>query len=91
MRQLNEVSYSESVSLAAIGDFFTFLTKMYLDEATVEWPPEGGWPTVTASAFGSLEKSERVISLLRQLPYMRDWGLPLGERPQCAPEANFCN
>jgi hypothetical protein len=91
MPELNEVSYSESVMVAAISDFFKFLTKMYLDEASVEWPPEGGWPTITVGAFGSLEKSDRVISLLRQLPYLRDLGLPEWERPTGVPQANFCN
>jgi hypothetical protein len=40
MRQLNEVSYSESVTTAAISDFFKFLTNMYLDESMIDWPPE---------------------------------------------------
>jgi hypothetical protein len=92
MPELNEVSYSESASVAAISDFFKFLTSMYLDEATVEWPPEGGWPGITGDTLESLSKSERVISLLRQIPYMRDVSLEGdGERPQGAPEANFCN
>jgi hypothetical protein len=64
---------------------------MYLDEASVEWPPEGGWPTINADAFGSLDKSDRVISLLRQLPYLRDLDLPEWERPTGVPRANFCN
>jgi hypothetical protein len=43
MRYLNEVSYSESgVSCAAISDFFKFLTEMYPDKGSVEWPPEEG-------------------------------------------------
>jgi hypothetical protein len=90
MLQLNEVSYSESASVTAIRDFFEFLTKMYLDEETVEWPPEGGWPTITRNAFGSMDKSDRVISLLRQLPYMQDDSDGV-QRPQMLPDATFWN
>ncbi|KAJ4345085.1 hypothetical protein N0V95_005932 [Ascochyta clinopodiicola] len=90
MPELDDVSYSETVAVTAISDFFKFLTKMYLDEETVEWPPEEGWPTMTRDAFGSMDKSDRVISLLRQFPYMRDNsdGEP---RPQFLPEAPFWN
>jgi hypothetical protein len=91
MPELNEVRYTESASVGAIKKFFQFLTKMYLDEASVEWPPEGGWPMITEGAFGSLGKSDIVISLLRQIPYLRDLDLPEWERPQGAPGAKFCN
>lgn len=90
MLELDEVSYSESASVTAISDFFNFLTKMYLDEGTVEWPPEGGWPTMTANAMGSMEKSDRVVSLLRQLPYMHDKSDGV-QRPQGLPGAAFWN
>jgi hypothetical protein len=91
MPELNQVRYSESSSVATIRDFFKFLTKMYLDEMSVEWPPEEGWPTIKEGAFGSLGKSETVLALLRQIPYLRDLDLPEWERPQGAPQANFCN
>jgi hypothetical protein len=90
MLELNEVSYSESAAVTAISDFYKFLTKMYLDEETVEWPPEGGWPTLTKNAFGSMEKSARVVSLLRQIPYIQD-DLDGEQRPQGLPEALFWN
>lgn len=90
MPGLDEVSYSETATVTAINDFYRFLTNMYLDEETVEWPPEGGWPTLTKKAFGSMEKSERVISLLRQLPYMQD-ASDGEQRPQGLPEAPFWN
>ncbi|OSS48916.1 hypothetical protein B5807_07075 [Epicoccum nigrum] len=90
MLQLDEVSYSESAAITAIHDFYKFLTKMYLDEAIVEWPPEGGWPTITRHALGSMDKTDCVISLLRQLPYMKDESD--GElRPQGLPEATLWN
>ncbi|KAH7379439.1 hypothetical protein DE146DRAFT_626308 [Phaeosphaeria sp. MPI-PUGE-AT-0046c] len=90
MLELDEVSYSEGAAVTAMGDFFRFLTKMYLDEETVEWPPEGGWPTMTTDGFRSLGKTNRVISLLRRLPYTQNNSD--GERnPQGLPEATFWN
>lgn len=92
MLELNEVSYSESASVTAINDFFKFLTAMYLDEATLEWPSDGGWSTITGDTLRNLNKSEGVISLLRKIPYMRDLSLPDdGEPPQGVPETKFCN
>ncbi|KAH7379440.1 hypothetical protein DE146DRAFT_672950 [Phaeosphaeria sp. MPI-PUGE-AT-0046c] len=92
MIRSSEVSYSESASIAAVADFFKFLTKLYLDEELVEWPPEGGWPSITTDTFASLNKSESVVSFLRQLPYMQDFRVPIGEvRPQGLPEASFWN
>ena len=89
MPELDEVSYSESAAVTAISDFYRFLTKMYLDEEIVEWPPEGGWP-FTKTGFGSMEKSDRVVSLLRQIPYMED-KLDGEPRPYALPEAPFWN
>lgn len=40
---------------------------MYLDEAVVVYPPEGGWPSITKEV---LPKADEVIALLRQLPYI---------------------
>jgi hypothetical protein len=42
MLELDKVSYLESAAVTAISDFYKFLTKMYLDKETVEYPPEGG-------------------------------------------------
>lgn len=90
MPVLDEVSYSEIVAVSAISGFYEFLTKMYMDKEAVEWPPIGGWPAMTKNAFGSMEKSERVISLLRQLPYMTHTSDGL-QYPQGLPESPFFN
>ncbi|KAH8728895.1 hypothetical protein GQ44DRAFT_737117 [Phaeosphaeriaceae sp. PMI808] len=71
MPQLEEVIYSEAACATIFSNYFKFFTKVYLDDTAVEWPPEGGWPTITTDAFGSLEKSDTVIPLLRHLPYIQ--------------------
>ncbi|KAH7406423.1 hypothetical protein DE146DRAFT_647450 [Phaeosphaeria sp. MPI-PUGE-AT-0046c] len=92
MPPFDEVSYSESACIAAITDYYKLLISMYLDETYVEWPPEGGWPQITPGAFGVRGKSDKVISLLRQIPYLREldttdeW-----EQPHGVPYDNFCN
>ncbi|KAH7084147.1 hypothetical protein FB567DRAFT_593623 [Paraphoma chrysanthemicola] len=91
MLTLEEVSYSEAACVAAISKYYKFLTALYIDDNDVEWPPEGGWPMITETALGSLGKSNRVMSLLRQIPYFRELGGPEWEDHQPMPWANFCN
>ncbi|OAK94241.1 hypothetical protein IQ06DRAFT_286956, partial [Phaeosphaeriaceae sp. SRC1lsM3a] len=88
----DQVSYSESACIAAITNYYKFLISMYLEESSVEWPPEGGWPEITPEAFEGMHKSDGVISLLRQIPYLResnDW--EEWEQPHGVPHDNFCN
>jgi hypothetical protein len=93
MPRFDEISYTERECIATITDYYRFLISMYLNESSVEWPPEGGWPQITPEAFAGLHKSDRVISLLRQIPYLRksddtddEW-----EQPHGVPHDNFCN
>jgi hypothetical protein len=91
MPRLEDVRYDEAECIAAFSNYFRFLTAMYLDEDNIEWPPEGGWhfPEDALKGFG---KSDAVISLLRQLPYIRDRdGLDETECPQGAPYSQFAN
>lgn len=70
MPSLDEVSYSRDETVAAIRDYYQFLVKMFLDEASVIEPPEGGWPEITADALRGMGKTDTVIELLRRLPYI---------------------
>jgi hypothetical protein len=90
MPPLDEVSYDQATTVAAVRSYFVFLTNMYLDEADVLEPPEEGWPTITAEVFQALNKSDTVISLLGHLPYIRMAQLE-DEQPQGAPFCTFCD
>lgn len=74
MPGLEDVSYSEAACVAAVGRYYEFLVKMYLDDSEVIYPPEGGWPSITGAdpeALAKFGKSDKVISLLAHLPFLR--------------------
>jgi hypothetical protein len=70
MPSLEDITYSRDETVAAVRDYYQFLTKMYLDEAKVVEPPPEGWPDITTRSF-TLDKSKEVIDLLRHLPYIK--------------------
>ena len=78
MPLLEEISYSRAACIAAVRDYYDFLTKMYLNEKEIEEPPPEGWPSITIKELKELGKTDEVIELLRRLPYTR---LP-DEKPQ---------
>ncbi len=86
MPWLQEISYSRDACVAAVRDYYDFLTKMYLKPSAVIQPPEGGWPDITAERLLALDKTDEVVALLRHLPYIaypRD-GRDLAEgAPKC--------
>lgn len=84
---LNEVKYSRDETVAAVRDFYAFLTKMYLDESEIVEPPEGGWPSISAATLQT-GKTAEVIDLLRHLPYI---ACDHVGRIQGAPGCHFAN
>lgn len=75
MPELNEVSYSREVTIAAFRDYYQFLTKMFLPEDRVEEPPPGGWPSITKEKLRLLNKNSEVFELMRHLPYISEESL----------------
>ena len=72
MPELDEIRYSREECVAAIRDYYHFLTSLYLDESNIAEPPAEGWPSITPEALQSLGKTKEVVALLRRLPYIRD-------------------
>ncbi|KID80925.1 hypothetical protein MGU_11664 [Metarhizium guizhouense ARSEF 977] len=70
MIPLRKVTYSRDATVAAVRDYYTFLTQMYLDKNLIKEPPKGGWPSITPQSMRGLGKRKKVISLLRHLPYI---------------------
>jgi hypothetical protein len=71
MPRFSEISYSHAATVGAISAYFDFLAVMYLDEADIFRPPEGGWPEMTPSRLQSFGKTDKVNMLLRHIPYLR--------------------
>jgi hypothetical protein len=70
MSSLKDITYSQDGSVAAVRDYYRFLVKIYLDSECVHEPPEGGWPDITTENLKNLNKTDAVVSLLRNLPYI---------------------
>ncbi|KAK7956391.1 uncharacterized protein PG986_005613 [Apiospora aurea] len=81
MPELEDVSYSEAACVAAVGGYYEFLTKTYLDESEVIYPPKGGWPSIAQAdpevlaRFGKTDKGRGLddgIQAMADCPFA-DW------------------
>ncbi|KAK8074527.1 hypothetical protein PG997_009190 [Apiospora hydei] len=70
MSQLDDIHYSRDETISAVREFYTFLSKMYIDESDILEPPEGGWPHM--ENLRCIGKTDEVMELLRRLPYLRN-------------------
>jgi len=93
MPGLDEITYSRDATVAAVRDYYSFLAKMYLKESSIITPPEAGWPIITSAGTSNLEglgKTNEVIALLAQLPYIRANG-DQNDKAHGAPECFFAD
>lgn len=77
MPELADISYSRDDCVAAVRDYYQFLTQIYLPACQIIEPPEEGWPSIVNAdprLLKSLGKTDEVISLLAHLPYLRHTG-----------------
>ncbi|KAK7954800.1 hypothetical protein PG988_015494 [Apiospora saccharicola] len=65
-----DIQYSREETVSAFREFYTFLSKMYIDESDILEPPEGGWPHI--DNLRCMGKTNEVYELLRHLPYLRN-------------------
>jgi hypothetical protein len=73
MPGLEGISYSRDATVAAFRDYYSFLVSMYLDTSAVQEPPKGGWPTIPQNGWPGFDKTDEVVALLRELPYLKGW------------------
>jgi hypothetical protein len=84
------VSYSRDVTIAAVTDYYTFLTRMYMNESQIIYPPAEGWPSIVHADPAKLQdlgKSDEVLALLAHLPYIRcpgGWNYEADAVPHCS-------
>jgi hypothetical protein len=71
MPTITDISYSREATVAAVRDYYRFLVSMYLDESSMQEPPEGGWPSIPLNGWRNFDKTDEVVALLRELAYLR--------------------
>ncbi|KAH8889060.1 hypothetical protein GQ53DRAFT_825823 [Thozetella sp. PMI_491] len=64
-------SYNLEETVSVISSFYDFLFRMHAGEQveSLEYPPPGGWPTITYEDFRKMGYNDTTIALMRQLPY----------------------
>ncbi|PVH84705.1 hypothetical protein DL98DRAFT_452781 [Cadophora sp. DSE1049] len=73
------LAYQPAAIKTALSTYYKALSKLpYIEESDILYPPDSGWPNITASNFAPLGKSESVIELLKHLPYLRNPGKEKG-------------
>ncbi|KAK8131886.1 hypothetical protein PG999_000059 [Apiospora kogelbergensis] len=88
---IHNIHYSRDETISAVRQFYTFLSKMYMDESDILEPPEGGWPHM--DNLRCMGKTDEVIELLRRLPYLCPKGPEgkVGLWPSVAPRSDVIN
>ncbi|KAH9212056.1 hypothetical protein DL95DRAFT_426786 [Leptodontidium sp. 2 PMI_412] len=77
MPELSEITYSHDTTVHAFRYYFRFLVEMYMDDAEILEPPPGGWPSISSDFQRCFGKTDEVIALPRDIPYIRE--LSVGE------------
>lgn len=58
--------------ISTITDFYKLITKPpYIDPTALIYPPSQGWPDINVEELRKRGRTEEVIAILRQLPYLR--------------------
>jgi len=57
--------------ISTLTSYYRFLSTMYLPTEDICFPPDGGWPKATKQKYAGGDKTNDVIELVRQLPYIR--------------------
>ena len=68
MPRVNEITYSRDATVQAFRDYVQFLVSMYMDESEIYQPPQNGWHEIHWSGWHNIDRTERVIEILRHLP-----------------------
>ncbi|KAG9521203.1 hypothetical protein KCU93_g7469, partial [Aureobasidium melanogenum] len=81
MPNLDEITYSREITIAAFRDYYEFLIDMFLPDNWIIEPPAGGWPSITKEKADLLGKNDEVYELMRHLPYLPNSSLLLARAP----------
>jgi len=70
MAQDDEPVYSRDEIVKEVTSFYEFLIGLHIPESALKRPPPGGWPDITPKRYAFLKKDDRVIDLIRHLPFI---------------------
>ena len=80
MPRVSEITYSRDATVQAFRDYFQFLVFMYMDQSNIVEPPESGWDEINPRGWVNFDKTDKVIDLLRHLPYL---SMDVNIAPEC--------
>lgn len=63
------MAYDRDEFIRLLTDYYNFCNRVFWD-ATVVQAPAGGWPSVNQETLANLKRSDTVIDLLRNIPYI---------------------
>lgn len=63
--------YSRDAIVAGLTDLYQFMERCTWEAGAIEYPPPGGWLELPVDL--DIEKTDKVINLIRHLPCPRDW------------------
>lgn len=64
-----DVEKRDSIAATLLA-YYEFLVFFYLPDGVIRRPPDGGWPQITSETIHRGEKSDKVIDLLKHIPYI---------------------
>ncbi|CAK7210823.1 hypothetical protein SBRCBS47491_000908 [Sporothrix bragantina] len=91
MNAMARLTYDRDATVAAVRDFYDFLTRIPRWSAgDFEDAPPGGWPELTDEYLSPLGKDAIVCDLLRHLPYLspKESDESDGDKSMVAPETH---
>lgn len=62
--------YDRDEIVQAVTSSYQFLSTLHIPSSAIRYPPLDGWPDVDGRTYGWLNKNDRVIDLMRHLPYL---------------------
>ena len=69
---LTKMPYDRDQVIAAVTDYYEFLTRLHVKNEDIRRPPPEGWPEITQARLSKLGKTDKAIDLLKLLPYVQN-------------------
>jgi len=64
--------YDRDQVIAAVTDYYEFLTRLHMEPKDIRRPPPEGWSTITPERMAPIKKNSTVVELMKHLPYVQN-------------------